>query len=156
MPIRRMDYVIQPRPVHRQRREEFNGGIRQGFLKDLAGAQQHLLRAAGLRDNDIALMSQGYVPNGWDVHHKLPIDGGGTNSRDNFILMRRDIHEKLHQDYLDPQVDSLWDRHRANHAVSRMKMRLPWPEGPVHNPASINAPKPAQNNTLSPRTLAAR
>ena len=50
MPIRRMDYVIQPREIRQQRREQFNLGIRQAFLKSLAAHHETALCAAGLRD----------------------------------------------------------------------------------------------------------
>lgn len=157
MPIRRQDYVIQPRDIHRARRADFDSGIRQNFLRDTAALHEGRLRAVGLRDRDIELMSRGIVPPGWDVHHKLPLDGGGLNTPDNFILMRRDIHEKLHQDYLDPQVDSLYERFRNNRQINRMRMRLPWPEGPVHDPASLNnKASMGMQQTLAPRSLAAR
>ena len=32
------------------------------------------------------------MPQGWQVHHKLPLDDGGTNSFDNLVLIKNDPH----------------------------------------------------------------
>lgn len=35
------------------------------------------------------------VPNGYQVHHKIPLDGGGTNSFDNLILIKNEPYHKV-------------------------------------------------------------
>lgn len=35
------------------------------------------------------------VPIGWQVHHKLPLDDGGTNSYDNLVLIKNDPYHKV-------------------------------------------------------------
>ncbi|NYF26054.1 hypothetical protein HDC33_002922 [Sporosarcina sp. JAI121] len=34
---------------------------------------------AGLTETDIKNLKSGLVPDGYQVHHKLPLDNGGTN-----------------------------------------------------------------------------
>lgn len=48
------------------------------------------LREAGLTDGQIKMISDGKVPQGFNVHHKVPIDDGGTNSFDNLVLIRNE------------------------------------------------------------------
>ena len=32
----------------------------------------------------------GLVPDGWQVHHKIPLDQGGTNDVENLVLIKND------------------------------------------------------------------
>ncbi|MDY7224508.1 T7SS effector LXG polymorphic toxin [Halalkalibacterium halodurans] len=77
-------------------RREFNS-IRKNYLKDLANDPKIVvqLRGAGLSKADIALMKNGRVPIGWQVHHKLPLDDGGTNSYDNLVLIKNEPYHKV-------------------------------------------------------------
>ena len=43
------------------------------------------------------MLTKGISPKGYQVHHKIPLDDGGTNEQNNFILIRNDIeHRALH------------------------------------------------------------
>ena len=53
----------------------------------------------GFSDIDIAKMSDGYVPDGWQVHHKLPLDDSGNNDFDNLVLMKNDPYHKTITNY---------------------------------------------------------
>ena len=53
------------------------------------------LKTAGLTDTEILKMKNGYVPTGYQVHHKIPLDGGGTNSLDNLVLIKNDPYHKV-------------------------------------------------------------
>lgn len=77
-------------------RKEFDSSVRKEYLRQLANAPQKVeqLRIAGLAETDIARMRDGYNPKGWQVHHKLPLDDGGTNALDNLILIRNDPYHK--------------------------------------------------------------
>ncbi|WP_241175146.1 HNH endonuclease signature motif containing protein, partial [Enterobacter asburiae] len=33
-------------------------------------------------------LATGKVPSGWQVHHKIPLDDGGTNAIDNLVLIQ--------------------------------------------------------------------
>lgn len=40
-------------------------------------------------------MSNGKSPDGWDVHHKLPLDDGGTNALDNLVFIEKEPYHKV-------------------------------------------------------------
>lgn len=64
-------------------RNDFNSNVRKQFLVDL-GKDTDYLRKAGFSEVDIIKIQNGYVPTGWQVHHKIPLDAGGTNEFSNF------------------------------------------------------------------------
>ena len=80
-----------------QIRKAFNATGRKEFVKFLSNDENMLqqLKKAGLSDIDIQKMKDGYVPTGYQVHHKIPLDGGGTNSFDNLVLIRNDPYHKV-------------------------------------------------------------
>jgi hypothetical protein len=66
---------------------------RSNFLKGLGADPTKLaqLKDAGISDQGIKLMQDGKLPSrAWQVHHKLPLDDGGTNSPDNLVLIKND------------------------------------------------------------------
>ncbi|WP_099353143.1 pre-toxin TG domain-containing protein [Fredinandcohnia onubensis] len=77
-------------------RREFNSSVRKNFLKEFANDPQRVeyLRTAGLSDADIARMKDGLNPKGWQVHHNLPLDDGGTNDFTNLVLIKNDPYHK--------------------------------------------------------------
>ncbi|MGE9752991.1 T7SS effector LXG polymorphic toxin [Bacillus inaquosorum] len=77
-------------------RRKFNSSIKKQFLKDLSNDPNKVkkLKKAGLTDKDIARMKDGLNPKGYQVHHKLPLDDGGTNDMDNLILIKNDPYHK--------------------------------------------------------------
>lgn len=40
-------------------------------------------------------MRNGNVPHNYSVHHKLPLDDGGTNSFDNLVLTKNEPYHKI-------------------------------------------------------------
>lgn len=79
-------------------RNEFNTVIRKNFLKEL-GKTPELLKTQGLSDIDILKIQNGKVPNGWQIHHKLPLDDSGTNSFDNLVLIQNEPYHKVITNY---------------------------------------------------------
>lgn len=79
-------------------RNEFNTVIRKAFLKEL-GKNPKALKSAGLSDLDILKIQNGRVPNGWQVHHKLPLDDSGTNTFDNLVLIQNEPYHKVITNY---------------------------------------------------------
>ncbi|WP_408072004.1 polymorphic toxin-type HINT domain-containing protein [Butyrivibrio sp. JL13D10] len=73
---------------NKKMRKEFENGGRKAFLQDLAKNHEKELRDAGFTDADIAKIKGGGVPDGWQVHHKFPIDYGGTNDFSNLVLIK--------------------------------------------------------------------
>jgi hypothetical protein len=59
-------------------------------VKDLAENHTAALRDAGISDEDIASMANGNMPQDYQVHHKLPLDDGGTNATSNLLLIKQD------------------------------------------------------------------
>jgi hypothetical protein len=39
-------------------------------------------------------MKEGLNPKGWQVHHNLPLDDGGTNDFTNLVLIKNDPYHK--------------------------------------------------------------
>lgn len=87
-------YVKRDRAAYQALRNSFDSKVRGDFLRDLAGdpAKVDALRRAGLDQAAIDRIASGRVPQGWQVHHKLPLDDGGTNSFDNLVLIKNDPH----------------------------------------------------------------
>ncbi|UYG98289.1 T7SS effector LXG polymorphic toxin [Cytobacillus firmus] len=79
-----------------QLRRTFNNSVKKSFLKTFANdpIRVQYLRKAGLDENDIARMKDGLNPKGWQVHHNLPLDDGGTNDFTNLVLIKNDPFHK--------------------------------------------------------------
>ena len=77
----------------------FRDGRRGEFLRHLSGdsSKRQALLDAGLEPYDIDVrMRRGDGPgNGWQIHHKQPIEFGGTNDFENLVLMQKFEHEAL-------------------------------------------------------------
>jgi len=87
-------YTKRDRAEFAQLRKDFNNHGREDFLKRLGTDKQKELRAAGMTDADIALIQNGKVPQGWQVHHKKPLDDGGDNSFNNLVLIKNDPYHQ--------------------------------------------------------------
>jgi len=68
-------------------RVEFDG-VRASFLEDLAQSHRDELVAAGFTETQIEMVARGRCPTGFQVHHVIPLDDGGTNDFLNLILIR--------------------------------------------------------------------
>ena len=79
-------------------RDEFNTTTRKAFLENL-GKDVEYLRGAGFSETDILKIQKGRVPDGWQVHHKLPLDDSGTNSFDNLVLIQNEPYHKVITNY---------------------------------------------------------
>ncbi|MED1461594.1 T7SS effector LXG polymorphic toxin [Bacillus safensis] len=77
-------------------RKEFNNSIKKNFLKGFANDSKRInyLIEAGLSEQDIARMKDGLNPRGWQVHHNLPLDDGGSNAFSNLVLIKNDPYHK--------------------------------------------------------------
>jgi hypothetical protein len=78
-------------------RNAFNSTERAGFVRSLANdpAKVAQLRRAGLDDDQIRMLADGKIPQGWQVHHKLPLDDGGTNDYSNLVLIKNEPYHKV-------------------------------------------------------------
>lgn len=77
-------------------RKEFNSTIKKSFLKDLSNTPEAMNKFS---PEMLGRMSIGRNPDGWQVHHKLPLDDSGTNTFDNLILMKNDPYHQALTNY---------------------------------------------------------
>ncbi|OOZ98451.1 cytoplasmic protein [Bacillus cereus] len=89
-------YSKRTREEPEQLRKEFDRSVRKDFLKSLVNDPAKLaeLKNAGISDGDIELMKRGKPPIGWQVHHNLPLDDGGTNAFENLTLIQNHPYHK--------------------------------------------------------------
>ena len=57
--------------------------------------------------DDISEIQKGKLPDGWKVHHKLPLDDSGTNSFDNLVLIQNEPYHKLLTNYQNAVTKNL-------------------------------------------------
>lgn len=91
--VKQIEYTKRHKDERDNLRAEFEkkSGSRETFMKAIAGDSEkvELLNEAGLNSGQILRMKEtGEVPRGWQVHHKLPLDGGGANDFDNLVLVK--------------------------------------------------------------------
>lgn len=91
--VKKIEYTKRHKEERDNLRAEFEktGGARENFIKSIAGDSEknELLNEAGLNSGQIIRMKErGEVPRGWQVHHKLPLDGGGSNDFENLVLVK--------------------------------------------------------------------
>ena len=86
----KLEYTKRASAEHEKLRREFNSsdGVRGAFLRDLANTHRNELVAAGFNAAQIKLSEAGRPPRGFQVHHKIPLDDGGTNQFSNLVLIR--------------------------------------------------------------------
>lgn len=102
--IERVSYVrkLDRQQYKFERKKEFEA-IRPAWIREIGTKQAAELEAAGISRVDIARMVEtGKVPLGYEVHHRLPLDDGGTNAYDNLILMRDDVEHRAVHGYYNP------------------------------------------------------
>jgi hypothetical protein len=98
-------------------RDQFDR-VRKAFMKDLAENDTAELRDAGVSDEDIASMANGRVPKDYEVHHKLPLDDGGTNALSNLMLIKTDP---------DHYLITVYQKQRTRGMSAGETWELEWP-----------------------------
>jgi len=95
MKKKQIEYKKRPKAEREKLRNKFQTQ-RKHFLKDLANSPDKVkqLKKAGLSDIDLEIMRNEKVPEGFQVHHKLPLDDGGDNSFDNLVLIKNHPYHK--------------------------------------------------------------
>ncbi|MBD1895741.1 SBBP repeat-containing protein [Coleofasciculus sp. FACHB-129] len=95
--IKRIAITKVPKSVYDALRNKFNNSVGRKFAMSLGSDPNKLdtLRKAGLNDADILRLSKGNRPDGWEIHHKLPLKIGGNNSFDNLVLIKKHPHHKV-------------------------------------------------------------
>jgi hypothetical protein len=105
--------------------------VRKAFVKDLAENHAGALRDAGMSDADIAMMAKGRIPAGYQVHHLLPIDDGGTNATNNLVLIRNDPDHMLVTQYQNKLTKGMSEgqTRQLEWPMPDQQVRV-WPETP--------------------------
>ena len=133
--LTRMEYTIPSSEERKKKRKEFEGNWRAGiegerskFLKYLAEThEKELIEKLGLTKTDIGRMKRGIGVKGYNVHHKLPIHGGGTNDFSNFILVPIYPHDQFHQDVMNPQIKGMQEGETR-------RILVPYTDDMIYNP----------------------
>ncbi|MEI5993946.1 T7SS effector LXG polymorphic toxin [Candidatus Enterococcus mansonii] len=89
-----IDYIKRSPSETKKLRNKFDSSVRKNFLKEL-GANEKYLKELGFSEKDIARIKNGNVPQGWQVHHKLPLDDSGTNDFANLVLIENEPWHKV-------------------------------------------------------------
>lgn len=129
----------QPEDAHALR-SEFNGRVHKAFLRELGTEHPDVLREAGMNDVQIARVASGRVPQGYQVHHILPLDDGGSNSFDNLVLIRTNPDHMLitnHQNLVTQALEP--GQTRVLSWPVPDKPTGVWPDAPAHGARQISA-----------------
>lgn len=141
MKLKKVVYRVPSGAERKAKRAEFQGqngkeGMRSKFLKMLAKDHEKQLREQlGFTDAEINLMKQGRSVPGYNVHHKLPLHGGGKNEFSNFILTPLYPHDQWHHDILDPQIANCMG------TGSEKEVMLPWTDDMIYDPKKYGITK---------------
>ncbi|MEP9091625.1 HNH endonuclease signature motif containing protein [Enterobacter cloacae] len=90
--VKEINYIKRDPSETMLLRKEFNNTVRKKFLNQLSNSSD---AANVFEPSDLFKMSKGTVPDGWEVHHKLPLDDGGTNAFDNLSLIEKEPFHKV-------------------------------------------------------------
>lgn len=102
--IERISYArkFDRQQYEREREQEFRT-IRPAWIREIGGKHAVELEVAGIsRANVTRMVETGKAPLGYHVHHRIPLDDGGTNAYDNLILIRDDVEHRAVHGYYNP------------------------------------------------------
>ena len=60
-----------------------------------------------VREINLARTSRGLIPHGFDIHHIVPLSGGGLNKFSNMCLIERSLHKFINKKCFDPALKNL-------------------------------------------------
>jgi hypothetical protein len=98
-------FTLQPPEVTKALRKQFtHRKLNQVFVRWLY--KQGLLdQYADIINLDRA--ATGRVPHGFDVHHIVPLSGGGLNKFSNMCLIERSLHKFINKKCFDPALRNI-------------------------------------------------
>lgn len=120
-------YTKRSKTEAAQMRKIFNSSVRTNYLKDAANSSEIIkeFKAGGLTDKQIQDMKKGVQPEGYQVHHKLPLDDSGTNDFSNLMLIKNDPYHKV-------ITNSQLTFSRKMQPGESVKVKFPIPEGNIY------------------------
>lgn len=123
------NYTKRARADYADLRRDFDRTGRADFARNLASTDEGVtaLRNAGIDDAGIARLRNGQIPAGYQVHHKLPLDDGGTNAFENLVLIKNEPYHKALTNAQRSLVGNL-------PVGSTRKVNFPVPRGSIYPP----------------------
>ena len=97
-----VQFTLQPPEVTKRLRKEFDHKrLNKVFML-------WLYRTGKLNpyshEIDLIRASRGIVPSGFDIHHIVPLSGGGLNKFSNMCLIERNLHKFINKKCFDPAL----------------------------------------------------
>ena len=145
--LKEVEWTVPDKKTRESRRKAFSK-VRTAFLKHIGETMESGLRDMGMNDKQIAQVKKGRAPVGYNVHHKLPIHGGGQNVFSNLILMPIGPHDELHHRVMDPQVAQM-------QSGESKKVVIPWTDDMVYVSPERKKAQP-QQSVLIAKAMEAR
>lgn len=146
--LKEVEWTVPDKQTRNRRRKAFNS-VRKEFLKHIGATMEPALRDLGLNDKQIEQIKKGHAPVGYNVHHKLPIHGGGKNEFSNLILMPIKPHDELHHKVMDPQVAQM-------QTGASKKVMIPWTDDMVYVDPERKRNQPQKSVLMAKAALSAR
>lgn len=89
-------YLKRERSLYIKFYKDFHKSVRRKFIKEMINNENTINRliSKGITEIDIKKIKNGEPPIGWQVHHKIPLDDGGTNEFNNLVLIKNDPYHK--------------------------------------------------------------
>jgi hypothetical protein len=101
--FQRVEFEKKDRTIYVTQREKEFEKAKKPWLKEIATQHGDTLKRAGISQAGLdRMISEGKPPKGWQVHHRLPLDDGGTNDRTNFILIKDQVSHRSVHGYYNP------------------------------------------------------
>ena len=98
-------FTLQPPEITKALRKEFTRKkLNQVFVRWLY-RKGYLDKYADIFN--LARAAKGRVPHGFDVHHIVPLSGGGKNRLSNFCLIERSLHKFINKKCFDPALRNI-------------------------------------------------
>lgn len=92
-----------------EREREFHV-VRKGWIKEIATHRADELKGAGFSAEMVAdMVRTGKPPQGYQVHHRIPLDDGGTNAHNNLILIQDNVEHRAVHGYYNPGEQRIKD-----------------------------------------------
>lgn len=102
MPVK---FTLQPKTYTKQMRKEFDHKrLNRVFVLWLYRSGQ---LDKYVREINLARASRGLIPHGFDIHHIVPLSGGGTNRLSNLCLIEKSLHKFINKNCFDPVLKDI-------------------------------------------------
>lgn len=100
-----LKFTLQPPEVTKKLRKEFD-------RRDMNHKFVKWLYRKGFLDQykdviNLERAKRGKIPHGFDVHHIVPLSGGGTNHVSNFCLIERSLHKFINKKCFEPALRNI-------------------------------------------------